>query len=90
MTRASAHQGLPSGEPRFPSSREGRRPGKAQRLGLFVAFAVCEGVGVECGTASSDYISRYDGTPETLRASLERIQRVASVLLGYLIRDEDS
>lgn len=55
-----------------------------------VAFAVCEGVGIECGTASSDYISLYDGTPETLRASLERIRRIASVLLGHLVPDEDS
>lgn len=54
-----------------------------------VAFAVCEAVGVEAGTASSDYISLYHGTPETLRRSLERIQRVATTILEFVLGTDD-
>jgi len=46
-----------------------------------VAFVVCEAVGLETATASSDYISLYQGKKETLVASLGRIQQTARVII---------
>ncbi|PCI09716.1 hypothetical protein COB72_05640 [bacterium] len=42
-----------------------------------IAFVVCHAVGLETGTASSDYIQIYNGNKETLVASLDRIQKTA-------------
>lgn len=50
-----------------------------------VAFVVCHAVGLQTGTASSDYIQLHRGTKEMLAASLERIQKTAaSILLAVL------
>ena len=46
-----------------------------------VAYVVCHAVGLEPGTASSDYIQLYDGKKETLLESLERIQQTADAIL---------
>ena len=46
-----------------------------------VAFVVCQAVGLEVGSAASDYIQLYQGKRETLLASLERIQRAAAVII---------
>jgi antirestriction protein ArdC len=46
-----------------------------------VAFVVSQAVGLECGTAASDYIQLYDGKKETLMASLERIQATAREII---------
>ena len=46
-----------------------------------VAFVVSEAVGLECGTAASDYIQLYDGKKETLMASLERIRVTAREII---------
>jgi len=46
-----------------------------------VAFVVCQAVGLECGTASSDYMQLYDGKKETLMASLERIRGTAGEII---------
>jgi len=42
-----------------------------------VAFVVAHSIGLETGSASSDYIQLYAGDTETLAASLDRIQRTA-------------
>ena len=47
-----------------------------------VAYVVCQGIGLDANTASSDYIQLYDGDKKTLMASLERIQRAAAEILG--------
>jgi antirestriction protein ArdC len=48
-----------------------------------VAFVVCQAIGLETGTSSSDYIRLYRGDKETLAQSLARIQRtVAEILEG--------
>jgi len=47
-----------------------------------VAYVVCEGIGLDGNTASSDYIQLYDGDKKTLMQSLERIQRTAAEILG--------
>ena len=46
-----------------------------------VAFVVSQAVGLECGTAASDYIQLYDGKKEMLMASLERIQATAREII---------
>ncbi len=50
-----------------------------------IAFVVATGIGLNAATASSDYISLYDGDSETLAASLDRIQRTATEILIGLI-----
>jgi len=47
-----------------------------------VAYVVCQGIGLDVNTASSDYIQLYDGDKKTLMQSLERIQRTAAEILG--------
>jgi len=42
-----------------------------------VAYVVCEGIGLDANTVSSDYIRLYDGDKKTLIRSLERIRRTA-------------
>ena len=46
-----------------------------------VAYVVCQGIGLDANTASSDYIQLYNGDKKTLMASLERIQRTAAEIL---------
>lgn len=52
-----------------------------------VAFVVCQAVGLESLTCSSDYIQSWSGDPEQLAQSLERIQQTAARILRGL--DED-
>ena len=49
-----------------------------------VAFAVCSGLGLDCGSSSSDYIGLYDGNAGTLIASLELVQKTACQILDAL------
>ncbi len=46
-----------------------------------VAFVVCNAIGLDTNTASSDYIQLYSGNKETLMESLERIKRTAEEIL---------
>jgi hypothetical protein len=47
-----------------------------------VAFVVSQTIGLECGTASADYIALYDGDKATLSESLGFIQRTAAEILA--------
>ena len=49
-----------------------------------VAFIVGQAVGLEMGTASSDYIQMYAGNAALLAESLEVIQRTSAVILAAL------
>lgn len=49
-----------------------------------VAFVVCQAIGLQNGTAASDYIQLYDGETETLAASLDRIQKTAAEIIAAL------
>lgn len=49
-----------------------------------VAFVVCQAIGLETGSAGSDYIQLYDGNAETLAASLDRIQHVAADIIAAI------
>jgi hypothetical protein len=53
-----------------------------------VAFIVGQAVGLEMGTASSDYIQMYAGNAALLAESLEVIQRTSSVILAAILADE--
>jgi len=46
-----------------------------------VAYVVCQGIGLDVGAASSDYVQWYDSDSKTLMDSLTRIQRTASQIL---------
>ncbi len=52
-----------------------------------VACVVCQGIGLDVNTASSDYIQLYDGDKKTLMQSLERIQRTAAEILGAVTEE---
>ncbi len=54
-----------------------------------VAFIVGQAIGLEMGTASSDYIQMYNGNATLLAESLEVIQRTSAVILAA-IREEES
>jgi len=49
-----------------------------------VAFVVSQAIGLQTGTAASDYIHLYDGKAETLAASLNRIQPAAAEIFAAL------
>ena len=53
-----------------------------------VAFIVGQAVGLEMGTASSDYIQMYTGNAALLAESLEVIQRTSSVILSAILADK--
>jgi hypothetical protein len=50
-----------------------------------VAFVVSQGIGLEAGTAASDYILLYTGDTDTLSESLERIRKTACEILTFLL-----
>jgi hypothetical protein len=49
-----------------------------------VAFIVGQGIGLEMGRASSDYIQMYAGNAALLAESLEVIQRTSAVILNAI------
>jgi hypothetical protein len=55
-----------------------------------VAFIVGQAVGLEMGTASSDYIQLYHGNAALLAESLEVIQRTSAVILAAIRDDENA
>ncbi len=55
-----------------------------------VAFVVCQGIGLDTNSASSDYIQLYNGDKETLVKSLERIQRTAAEILDAVMAVKES
>ena len=53
-----------------------------------VAFAVCQHIGIESKSSSSDYIRLYGGSAETLQQSLEHIRCCTAEILDGLMLDE--
>jgi len=45
---------------------------------------VCNAIGLETGTASSDYIQLYHRNAKLLQESLEVVQRTSAVILGAI------
>ncbi|MCC6426030.1 MAG: DUF1738 domain-containing protein [Phycisphaerales bacterium] len=54
-----------------------------------VAFVVSAAIGLETGTAASDYIQIYNGDKDTLSRSLDRIQKTASSILAAIGEDAE-
>ena len=76
-----AHELLRRGEDR-PKSKTVRET-EAEA----VAFVVCQAIGLDLSTASSDYIQLYRGDTETLAESLDRVQKtVADVITCIYLR----
>lgn len=70
-------------------SRE-QRPSKTVRetQAEAVAYIVAEGIGLDTGGASSDYIHLYQGDAKTLVESLEEVRQAATEILSALLADE--
>ena len=49
-----------------------------------VAFVVGKAIGLETGTASTDYIQLWHGDANLLRESLEAVQQTAAMVLGAI------
>lgn len=48
------------------------------------AFVVGQAIGLDTGTASSDYIQLYHGDAKLLLESLDIVQRTATIILGAI------
>jgi hypothetical protein len=55
-----------------------------------VAFVVCQGIGLETGSAAQDYIQLYAGDAKLLSESLEYIQQTATRILNAIGAEETS
>jgi len=75
-----AHEMLHHGDAERPESRTVRET-EAEAT----AFIVCRAIGLDTGTAASDYIQLYRGDKDTLGQSLDRIQAAASTILSALL-----
>jgi len=53
-----------------------------------VAFVVCHSIGLNTGTAASDYIQLHQGSKETLARSLDRIQKTANTILEAISHED--
>ena len=53
-----------------------------------VAYVVCQAIGVETTTRSSDYIQLYCGNDDTLTESLDFIQKTASMILDGIMQEQ--
>jgi hypothetical protein len=71
-----AHELLHRGERRRQVSKKVRET-EAEA----VAFVVCQSIGLETGTAASDYIQLYNGDRDTLAESLTHIRDTASEII---------
>ena len=74
-----AHELLHRGDRREQTSRKVRET-EAEAT----AFVVCHAIGLETGSAASDYIQLWNGDKETLTDSLTHIQKAASQMLAAL------
>ena len=85
MVHELAHEMLhqdPSNRPKEKTVREAEAEA--------VAYVVCQGVGLDMSTASSDYIQLYNGDKKVLMGSLERIQRTAGEILAAVTENGPS
>lgn len=71
-----AHEILHHGEGRAGTTRQSR-----ELQAEAVAFVVAQAVGLDSGTASSDYIQLYRGDKQLLLESLEAVRKAAATIL---------
>ena len=50
-----------------------------------VAFVVAQAIGLDAGTASSDYIQLYRGDKAQLTQSLDAVRKAASLILEAIV-----
>jgi len=55
-----------------------------------VAFVVCQGIGLETGSAARDYIQLYDGDAKLLAECLEHIRQTATHILNAIGAEKTS
>lgn len=55
-----------------------------------VSFVVCNGIGLETGSAAQDYIQLYEGDAKLLTTSLEHIRQTATCILNAIGAEETS
>ena len=79
LVHEMAHEMLHKGERRTLTTKEVR-----ETEADAVAFVVCQSIGLETGTAFSDYIRLWNGDAKLLHESLEVVQRTAAVILGAI------
>jgi antirestriction protein ArdC len=74
--------------------RDGRRSTTSKRSreteAEAVAFVVCQGIGLETGSAAQDYIQLYEGDAKLLSESLEHIQQTANRILNAIGAEESA
>lgn len=75
-----AHEILHQGK-----SREGTTKASRELEAEAVAFVVAQAVGLDTGTASSDYIQLYKGDKELLIQSLDSIRRASGTILDAIL-----
>lgn len=80
-----AHEMLHWNESRLTTSNKTIRETEAEA----VAFIVSTAIGLNASTASSDYIQLFDGTIETLEASLDAIRSAASEIITAITAPAD-
>jgi hypothetical protein len=83
LAHETAHELLHRGERRSETSRTVRET-EAEA----VAFVVSTAIGLEPGTASSDYIQLYSGDKATLTESLGFVQRTAAEILKAILPED--
>ena len=54
-----------------------------------VAFVVCQSIGLDTNGSASDYIQLYDGSKDTLLASLDRIQQTAGEIIRGILPEQE-
>ena len=79
LVHETAHEMLHKAERRTLTTKEVRET-EAEA----VAFVVCQSIGLETGSAFSDYIRLWNGDAKLLQESLEVVQRTAAVILGAI------
>ena len=53
-----------------------------------VAYIVAQGIGLDAGESSTNYIQLYQGDAKTLMNSLEEVRQAATEILSALLADE--
>lgn len=79
LVHEAAHELLHRGDRRRETTKQIRET-EAEA----VAFAVCDSLGLETGTASADYIQLWQGDAQLLTASLGVVQQTSAMILGAL------
>jgi len=79
LTHELAHELLHKGDRRTDTTKTVRET-EAEA----VAYVVCQAIGIDTSSRSTDYIQLYRGDAETLQESLDYIQRVSASILSKL------